>query len=95
MPLPNSIPRSRLSALGTFRRIMKLTALFAIAAAAIAVLLVARGGQGPHIHMMIATALGAGLSVLLAGALMSLVFLSARSGHDAEAGKFEKDEPRD
>jgi hypothetical protein len=35
------------------------------------------------------------LSVLLAGALMSLVFLSARSGHDAEASKFEKDEPRD
>ena len=32
--------------------------------------------------MMIATALGAGLSVLLAGALMSLVFLSSGSGHD-------------
>jgi hypothetical protein len=78
-----------------FRRIMKLLAVFSIAVAAIAVLLVARGSQGPHIHMMIATALGAGLSVLLAGALMSLVFLSAHSGHDAEASKFEKDELRD
>jgi hypothetical protein len=78
--------------LRTFRQIMKLVALFAIVVAAIAVLLVARGSAGPHIHMMIATALGAGLSVLLAGALMSLMFLSARSGHDAEATHFEEEE---
>ena len=71
---------------------MKLLAFFSIVVAAIAVLLVARGSQGPHIHMLIATALGAGLSVLVAMALMSLVFLSARSGHDAEANRFEKDE---
>ncbi len=71
---------------------MKLLAFFSIVVAAIAVLLVARGSQGPHIHLLLATALGAGLSVLLARALMSLVFLSARSGHDAEANKFEKDE---
>jgi hypothetical protein len=42
--------------------------------------------------MMIAVALGAGLSVLLAGALMSLVFLSANSGHDEAANRFEEDE---
>ena len=56
---------------------MKWMALFSIAVAAIAVLLVARGDNGTHVHMLIATALGAGLSVLLAGALMSLVFLSS------------------
>ena len=95
MPRPDPIASPRLSLLRKFRRIMKLLAGFSIVIAAIAVLLVARGGQGPHIHMMIATALGAGLSVLLAGALMSLAFLSARSGHDAEASKFEKDEPCD
>ena len=95
MPRPDPIASPQLSLLRKFRRIMKLLAGFSIVIAAIAVLLVTRGGQGPHIHMMIATALGAGLSVLLAGAMMSLVFLSARSGHDAEAGKFEKDEPRD
>ena len=67
-------------------------ALFSIAIAAIAVLLVARGDSGVHIHMLIATALGAGVSVLLAGALMSLVFLRADSGHDKEASRFEKDE---
>jgi uncharacterized protein (DUF2062 family) len=34
------------------------------------------------LHMMIATALGIFFSVLLASALMGLVFLSAGSGHD-------------
>jgi hypothetical protein len=71
---------------------MKWTGLFSIAVAAIAVLLVARGDNGTHVHMLIATALGAGLSVLLAGALMSLVFLSSSSGHDDEANRFEKEE---
>ena len=74
---------------------MKWMALFSIAVAAIAVLLVARGGNGTHIHMMIATALGAGLSVLLAGALMSLVFLSSSSGHDDDANRFEKEDEID
>ena len=75
-----------------FRRIMKWMALFSMAVAAIAVLLVARGDNGSHIHMMIATALGAGLSVLLAGALMSFVFLSSSSGHDDEANRFEEED---
>ena len=43
--------------------------------------------------MLIATALGCGLTVLLGTALMSLVFLSNSSGHDAEAGRsIEKEE---
>lgn len=74
-----------------FRRLMKWMALFAIAVAAIAVLLVMQGEDGAPVHMLIATALGAGLSVLLAGALMSLVFLSNRSGHDDEAARCHKD----
>jgi hypothetical protein len=73
---------------------MKWMALFSIAIAAIAVLLVARGDQGFHIHMLIATALGAGLSVLLAGALMSLAFLSSSSGHDDEANRFKEEEEK-
>ena len=92
MPRPDPLPSPRLSLLRKFRRIMKWMALFSIAVAAVAVLLVARGDSGVHIHMLIATALGAGLSVLLAGALMSLVFLSAESGHDEEASRFEEDE---
>jgi Na+/proline symporter len=92
MPRPDPIPSPRLSLLRQFRRMMRWIALFAIAIAAIAVLLVARGDTGTHVHMLIATALGAGLSVLLAGALMSLVFLSAHSGHDEAANRFEEDE---
>ena len=75
-----------------FRRIMKWMALFSMAVAAIGALLGARGNSGIHIHMMIATSLGAGLSVLLAGALMSLVFLGSSSGHDDEANRFEEEQ---
>ena len=42
------------------------------------------GDQVP-IHMLIATALGAGLIVLLGAALMTLTFLSSSSGHDHQA----------
>lgn len=39
--------------------------------------------NGPiPVHMMIATIAGVGASVLLAAALMGLVFLSSGSGHD-------------
>ena len=95
MPRPDPIESPRLSVLRRFRRIMKWMALFSITVAAIAVLLVVRGDHGTHIHMLIATALGAGLSVLLAGALMSLVFLSSSSGHDDEANRFEEEETID
>ncbi|HET7816088.1 MAG TPA: hypothetical protein VFK58_00730 [Sphingomicrobium sp.] len=73
---------------------MKWLALFSIAVAIAAVLLVAQGEGGIHVHMLIATALGAGLSVLLAGALMSLAFLSARGGHDEPAERIEQDEQK-
>ena len=92
MPRPDPIPSPRIAVLQKFRRIMKWMALFSVVVAAIAVLLVIRGDKGSHIHMMIATALGAGLSVLLAGALMSLAFLSSDSGYDEAANRFEEDE---
>ena len=91
-PRPDPLPNQQLSLLRQFRRIMRWVALFAIVIAAIAVLLVARGDSGVHVHMLIATALGAGLSVLLAGALMSLVFLSSSSGHDEQISQIEEDE---
>jgi hypothetical protein len=37
---------------------MKLLAFFSIVVAAMAVLLAARGSQGPHLYMLLATALG-------------------------------------
>ena len=92
MPEPDPIPSPPLSLFIQFRRIMRWMALFAIAIAALAVAIVARGDSGLHIHMLIATALGVGLTVLLATGLMTLAFLSARSGHDDAAAKAHEEE---
>ena len=92
MPQPDPVPSPRLSLFIRFRRIMRWMALFSIAVAALAVALVARGDTTPHIHMWIATALGVGLTVLLGTGLMTLAFLSSKSGHDVEAAQIhEKD----
>jgi hypothetical protein len=69
---------------------MKWAALLSIVVAAMAVILVARGDSGVHIHMLIATALGTGLTVMLGTGLMLLVFLSASSGHDDQASRFDE-----
>jgi hypothetical protein len=74
-----------------FWRIMRLMAVLAIVIAAIAVLLVARGDEGFHPHMLIATALGVGLTVLLGTGLMTLAFLSSKSGHDEQARHHDED----
>jgi hypothetical protein len=68
-----------------FLKLMRWGVLFSLAVAALAVLLVAQGDEPIQIHMLIATALGVGLSVLLGIALMTLVFLSSRMGQDADA----------
>jgi hypothetical protein len=72
-----------------FWRIMRLLAALSIVIAGIAVILVAQGDDSLHIHMLIATALMAAGCVLIAGALMTLVFLSSRSGHDEQAERTE------
>jgi len=87
MPQPDPIPSLRRSQWQRFRRIMRWMALVSILTAAAAVYFVARGESETKIHMLIATALGAGLSVLLGAALMTLTFLSSGSGHDEEASR--------
>jgi hypothetical protein len=69
-----------------FWRIFRLMVVLSIVIAAIAVILVSRGDPTLHIHMLIATGLGVGFTVLLGTSLMTLVFLSADSGHDEQAG---------
>jgi len=68
-----------------FWRIFRLLALLSIVMAAIGVVLVTRGAGEIHASLIIATALGVGLTVLLGTGLMTLVFLSSSSGHDDEA----------
>jgi hypothetical protein len=68
---------------------MRFMSLMSLLAAAGAVALVAWGSEEWRVHMLIATALGVGLSVLLAAALMGLIFMSSSSGHDEQANRFE------
>jgi len=82
MPRPDPIPSRRHAVMRRFWRIFRLLALLSIVIAGIAVYLVIRGETSPSIHLIIATALGAGLTVLLGTALMTLVFLSAENGYD-------------
>jgi hypothetical protein len=84
-PRPDPLPSPRYSLMRRFWRIFRLLALLSIVIASLAVFLVARGDPTLHIHMLIATALGIGLTVLLGTALMTLVFLSSASGHDEHA----------
>lgn len=66
-----------------YRRLMRGMALVSIAAVIVALVWLHFSlGDGLTIHMIIATAAGVGLSVLLGAALMGLVFLSSGSGHD-------------
>jgi hypothetical protein len=82
MPKPDPIPPRRETVRRRFWRIFRLLVLLSIVVAVIAVLLVSRGEESVSIHFIIATALGAGLTVLLGTALMTLVFLSAEAGYD-------------
>ena len=70
-----------------FWRIFRLLALLSIVIAAIGVLLVTRGTGEIHASLIIATALGIGLTVLLGSGLMVLMFVSSSSGHDEEVAK--------
>ena len=74
-----------------FARIMRWGAAFSAAIAALAVALVARGDSALHWHMLIATALGTGLTMMMGIGLMSLIFLSNSSGHDDSAANFKDD----
>ena len=83
---PDPVPSSRTSMMQRFWRIFRLLALLSVVMAAIAVVLVTRGGGEVQASLIIATALGIGLTVLVGTGLMTLMFLSNSSGHDNDAG---------
>ena len=85
MAKPDPLPGPPHSLIQRFWRIFRLLAVLAVVIAAIAVVLVTRGEGEIHASLIIATALGVGLSVLLGAALMTLVFLSSSTGHDEQA----------
>lgn len=75
-----------------YRRLMGwMTLAAAIAVAAALIYLKATLGALPW-PVVLATIAGVGLSVLLAAALMGLVFLSSGTGHDQDVADFEEDQ---
>ena len=59
----------------------------AVVAVLLALIYLKSEGREVPIHMMIATIAGVGFSVLLATALMGLVYFSNNSGHDDTVGR--------
>ncbi|MFL6727580.1 MAG: hypothetical protein ACJ8FS_13860 [Sphingomicrobium sp.] len=87
MPEQDPIPSPRNSTIRRFWRIFRLLVLLSIVVAAIGVVLVTRGAGEIHASLIIATALGIGLTMLVGTSLMTLLFISNSSGHDEEAGR--------
>jgi len=77
-----------------FWRVFRLLALLSAVIAAIAILLVAKNGGAGHIHLLIATGIGIFMTMLVGTGLMTLVFLSASSGHDEAAAETHRDDQR-
>ena len=88
-PIP---PKPEASALAwsRYKTMMKWMALAAAVAAGLAVAYLKATSDAMPWQMVLATIAGVGLSVLLGTALMGLVFLSDRSGHDEAASGQEK-----
>ena len=84
-PQNDPVPTPSYSMMHRFWRIFRLLALLSVVMAVLGVVLVTRGEGEIHASLIIATALGIGLTVLLGSALMTLVFLSNSSGHDDAA----------
>lgn len=66
-------------------RLVGLMALIAVVTIAGALWYIHASGAPLRLHVALAMSLGIGLTLLLAGGLMSLLFFSARSGHDERA----------
>ena len=66
-----------------FWQLMALMTALALAGVAGVLEYLRQIGEPLHFHFVLAISLGIGISMLLAGALMGLVFISNRSGHDS------------
>ena len=78
---PLDDPETAAYAWARYRRIMRFMLLLTIGIVAIAMALLYKF-EDVSVHFYIATALGIGFTMLLAGALMGLMFLSSGTGHD-------------
>jgi hypothetical protein len=81
-PSPLEQPNNAAHAWTRYRRMMRWMALFTLAAIAVALGVLQAVGALVSIHFVIAAVLGIGVTAMLMGALMGLVFLSSGTGHD-------------
>ncbi|MCH2487191.1 MAG: hypothetical protein MK010_05550 [Erythrobacter sp.] len=79
---PLEDPETAAFAWARYRKIMRYMLLVTIAVVALAIAFLYDGESEASVHYYIAVALGIGFTMLLASALMGLVFLSAGTGHD-------------
>lgn len=70
-----------------YRRMLGWMALASLLTVVVALAAMRWTGVPLTLHVTIATAIGAGLSVMCAGALMGLVFLSSGTGHDEDVDR--------
>lgn len=86
---PFADPAASAFAWARFRRVFGLWSLFTLTVviAVLAWLAVSRGYES--LHLFLATAIGVGVTMELAGALMGLAFLSSGSGHDEAVRDFD------
>jgi len=102
MPRHDPIPRRRQAdrqrasdAWDQYKKTMRWMLLASAATVALSLLYLKQAGGPMPLHMVIATIAGVGLTMVVGTALMSLVFLSNRSGHDDEAGRGDVDDDDD
>ena len=75
-----------------FRWIMRWVIAAAMLSVGVALLFLKFAGAPMTAMVIIATVAGVALTVLLAGGLMGLIFLSSGSGHDQDVAGFRRDD---
>ena len=97
MSRPDPVPNDRIAnphAWARFRMIMRWMTLLGLACVIGALAYLHEGGAPMTAQMVIATALGVFLTVLVGTGLMSLLFLSHGSGHDEQVDDPFDERPR-
>lgn len=84
---PLDDPEQAAFAWARYRRLMRLMFLMTLGVVALAMAVLYDGDSKASVHYYIAIALGIGFTMLMASALMGLVFLSAGTGHDDSIGE--------
>ena len=82
---PLEDPHTSTHAWKRYRRILRWVGALSLAVVLVAFALIYWSGEPVSVHFYVAVGLGVGLTLLLTGALMGLVFLSSGTGHDEAA----------